>query len=470
MGQNSLDSPDRTHIETAAAGSIDVALDDAFFRALFHSQLGGIAVADLNTFTIIETNELLLEILGRDAEDIVGVPMVWLELTPPEYHELDERAIAQVMEIGRSEPFEKEYLRSDGSRVPVRVSSVVVPGYPDKLIVFVADVTQERAAHERERAIQQRLEIAISAAEQGVWDWDLVTGEMVYSPRAKEIYGLPLDEAVTFEVIRDATHPEDAPNTHALLTRAIDPAIRDRSSYEYRIILPDGGVRWVLAYGEAVFEGPPGAEKAVRYAGTIQDITIRKTAERYQELLIAELNHRVKNTLAVVQSLAHQTFRPERSPAEAVAAYEGRLSALAAAHNLLTRARWEAAAMAEVVAEALGPFCVDRCTYEGPDLRLPPQMAVSLSLAMHELATNAQKYGALSNDRGHVDVRWARSGDRLVLTWSESGGPEVHEPTSTGFGTRMLKRALATDLRGSVDLDYAASGVVCRIDAALPPL
>src|SRR4051794_4629991 len=235
-------------------------LDDSFFRALFHSELGGIAIGDLASATIIEINEVLLDILGCERSDIVGVPSGWIKFTPAEYRHLDEAAIRQVMEEGHSDPFEKEYERPDGSRVPVRVSSAVVPGFPDKLIVFVTDVTDERAAREREQAIQQRLEIAISAANQGIWDFDLVTMTMVYSDRAKEIYGLPPDQPVTYEQIRDATHPDDLPYTSAQLLRAIDPEIRDRSKYEYRIVRPDGTICWALAYGEAVFEGPPGEE------------------------------------------------------------------------------------------------------------------------------------------------------------------------------------------------------------------
>ena len=160
-------------------------LDDAFFRALFHSPLGGICVADLPSATIIEANEVLLQLLGCRRDELVGVPHAWLNFTPPEYQHLDEQALRQVQEEGRSDPFEKEYQRPDGSRVPVRVSSATVAAYPERLIVFVTDISEEKAAHERERAAQQRLQIAISAADQGIWDFDLVTRQMIYSERAK---------------------------------------------------------------------------------------------------------------------------------------------------------------------------------------------------------------------------------------------------------------------------------------------
>jgi PAS domain S-box-containing protein len=439
-------------------------LEDAFFRALFNSELGGIAVADLSSLTIVDINETLLRTLGRAKEEIVGVPNAWMRITPPEFLHLDEKAILQIQSEGHSEPFEKEYFRPDGTRVPVRVSGASVPGYDLKIIIFVTDITAERAAREREETASKRLQIAISAAQQGVWDWDLITGEMVYSDRAKEIYGLSPEEPVRYELVRDATHPEDLPQTSAQLKRAIDPDVRDRSSYEYRILRRDGTVTWALAYGEALFAGPAGDEKAIRYAGTIQDITARKEAERYRELLIAELNHRVKNTLAVVQSLAHQTFSRASAPTEAIPAFEARLTALATAHNLLTRENWDAAALRDVVAEVVVLFSSgEQFQVDGPEVRLPPRQAVSLTLALHELATNAQKYGALRGETGSVTVRWRVIDDRLQLVWTEQGGPEVVSPTRTGFGTRLLKRALAADLGGDVEIDFRPEGLVCNI-------
>lgn len=440
-------------------------LEDAFFRALFNSELGGIAVADLSSLTIVDINETLLRMLGRSKYEIVGIPNAWMRITPPEYIHLDEKAIADVQSVGHSDPFEKEYLRPDGTRVPVRVSAASVPGYDYKIIVFVNDITDERAAREREETASKRLEIAVSAAQQGVWDWDLVTGEMVYSNRAKEIYGLSPEEPVTYDLVRDATHPEDLPNTSAQLRRAIDPAVRDPSSYEYRILHRDGTVTWALAYGEAVFAGSAGDEKAIRYAGTIQDITSRKEAERYRELLIAELNHRVKNTLAVVQSIAHQTFSRASDPKQAIPAFEARLTALAAAHNLLTRESWDAAALRDIVGEVVVLFSSGgQFEVIGPDVRLPPRQAVSLTLALHELATNAQKYGALCSDKGLVTVRWQLTDEAaLQLQWIEQGGPLVSTPTRTGFGTRLLKRALAADLSGDVEIAFRPEGLVCTI-------
>lgn len=191
-------------------------------------------------------------------------------------------------------------------------------------------------------------------------------------------------------------------------------------------------------------------------------------SERHQQLLVGELNHRVKNTLSIVQSLARQTFRGHQSPADAIHAFEARLQALAAAHNLLTKQRWESASMVEIIRTALAPFCDERrCRLDGPDLQLTPQTAVSLALALHELGTNASKYGALSNDDGQVEVTWTSGEGDFLLLWQESGGPPVKAPTSEGFGMRLIKRSLASELRGKVEVEFPRTGVCCRVTGKL---
>jgi PAS domain S-box-containing protein len=445
-------------------------LQDSFYRALFESPVAGIAVADLATFSIIAANNRMLEILGRTREEIENIPKVWLDVTPSEYHALEERTLAQFIEQGRAEPIEKEYLRPDGSRVPVRLTIIRVEGEPDTPIVFVQDLTADRLASSRERDIQKRLEIALSAAHQGVWDYDLVTGEMVYDARAKQIYGFPPDQPVTFDMVRDATPPEDLSHTLAQFERAIDPKTRDRSSYEYRIVRPDGTICWALAHGEAVFEGEGEDARAVRYAGTIQDISARKAAERHQQILIAELNHRVKNMLAIVQAVAHQTFK--QVGGDAADTFYGRLSALSAAHTILTRQSWEAADVGEIASAVLRPHSghEDRIRLSGEaQVRVPPQMAVNLAMALHELATNAAKYGALSSRKGRVDVSWsvAHSEPVLHINWRERDGPAVKPPERVGFGTRMIQRVLASELGGKVKLDFNPGGLECAIEAPL---
>lgn len=204
------------------------------------------------------------------------------------------------------------------------------------------------------------------------------------------------------------------------------------------------------------------------------EIEQRKTAERQQTLLINELNHRVKNTLAIVQGLAQQSFKTDVPTAAARKVFDARLNALAGAHNLLTAKSWETALLSEIVADAVSATAgaqASRVHSSGPEVVLPPQTAVSMAMAVHELSTNAIKYGALSNEVGTITVTWSvdRSGEqaRLALTWIESGGPPVAAPDRRGFGLRMIERGLAAELRGTVTLEFLPEGLRCTIDAPL---
>jgi two-component sensor histidine kinase len=264
--------------------------------------------------------------------------------------------------------------------------------------------------------------------------------------------------------MQDITHPDDLPGNLPLFQEAV----RTGAAFEIekRYVRPNGSSVWVHN-SVAILKDQAG--QLLNTLAVSIDVTERKQSERHLQLLVAELNHRVKNTLAVVQSLAHQTFRPGRPPEEAIAAYEGRLAALAGAHNLLTSNNWEVSPLSDVVSAALRPFCANRCRMAGPQVLIPPRVAVSLTLALHELATNAEKYGAFACASGVVEIEWAVLPEReLELRWTERGGQSVQPPTSTGFGMRLLKKALATDLEGSVQVDFHPEGLVCRVNAHLP--
>ena len=205
-------------------------------------------------------------------------------------------------------------------------------------------------------------------------------------------------------------------------------------------------------------------------AVVFRDVTDRKRVEEDRELLINELNHRVKNTLATVQSVARQTLTGRGVPAAVQRGFEARLQALGNVHTLLTEQNWEGAGLRELVEMSLGPHgAAERRHFsiEGPDFRLRPKSAVALSMAMHELGTNAAKYGALSAAAGRVDVAWRVDGTQFHFGWRESGGPPVKPPTRRGFGSRLIERGLAAELRGKVKIEYRPEGVVCSIEAPL---
>jgi PAS domain S-box-containing protein len=283
------------------------------------------------------------------------------------------------------------------------------------------------------------------------------------NPSAAEAIGLPRDEVVGTR-IADYISAEDYRRTSGMLEQKLHQGGTTR--YDMQVQSRTGeDLFWEINSGLTYDT----AGHAIGLHIIARDATERRRWEHHQKLLVAELNHRVKNSLAVVQSLARQTFSVDRNPADAIGAFEGRLTALAHAHNLLTRANWESASMSDLVNDALAPFCTgERCRIDGPELRIPPQTAVSLALALHELATNAAKYGALSGEGGSISVTWSADGGQLAFDWRERGGPPVKPPATTGFGSRMIRRALAIDLGGQVRLDFEPDGVCCSIRAPLP--
>lgn len=202
------------------------------------------------------------------------------------------------------------------------------------------------------------------------------------------------------------------------------------------------------------------------------DISERKQAERHRELLINELNHRVKNTLSIVQGLASQTFRGTSAPAEMRDKFEERLAALAAAHNLLTQSNWEQASVEELASQVIAATCgyIDQIKTTGPSVTFGPKQAVTFAMALHELCTNALKYGALSSEQGRVDLSWNLSaGERplFTLVWREFGGPQVEKVREKGFGSSMIEQALAQEFDGEVTMEFRAEGLVCTMNGTL---
>ncbi|WP_264046976.1 sensor histidine kinase [Methylobacterium flocculans] len=203
-------------------------------------------------------------------------------------------------------------------------------------------------------------------------------------------------------------------------------------------------------------------------------LAAEKRSADHQRLLIDELNHRVKNTLATVQSIATQTLRNAATTEDARDALETRLLALSRAHDVLTRENWEGADLSDIIAQAIAPYDPQdggRFRVGGPDVRLLPRTALALAMALQELATNAVKYGALSSPAGHVEIAWTMGADdpkpRLNLRWSEKGGPTVVMPKRRGFGSRLIERNLARDLDGKVEIAFVPQGVTCTVNAPL---
>ena len=309
---------------------------------------------------------------------------------------------------------------------------------------------------------------ALNAGELGSWTRDLRTGEVRASELFRLHHGLaadaPADTAADF--LRQL-HPSDR---DALVWR-MEGVIAECGALEaeYRTLMPDGSTRWLLirchAYGDET--GVP-----IRVAGVSMDVTARKTADEGQRLLLDELNHRVKNTLSAVQSIALQTGRSVDTPQAFETAFVARINALARVHDLLTEAAWQGASLSDVVGRTLAPYegagRAIRTPESAPEVLLGPNAAVTLAMAFHELATNAAKYGALSCCGGEVGIDWRPldigDGETLLeIAWIEDGGPPVSPPERRGFGTQFVQRALAREFDGVVSLQFARGGLNCRM-------
>lgn len=324
----------------------------------------------------------------------------------------------------------------------------------------------ERARTEAQlREAQQRQKMAADAAGLGVCEWIIAEDRAIWDDeRIYEIFGQPPDAGPIGlqQFMREFIHPGD----RASFPAALDAGMRTGTlRTACRIIrASDGQCRWVEFTGR--FERDV-AGRSERFVGFVADITERKQAEEHQNMLMAELDHRVKNILAVVQSIAHLSLGRGAGP-DAPDRLVGRITALAQSHSLLAGSRWEGASFRALVEGAIAPYRgaeADRVVTAGPDFQVTPKAAQTLSLALHELFTNAAKYGALSCPQGRVRAEWHMTGDRLVFTWREQGGPLIEVPPARkGFGSLLIERTLSAELAGEVVLDYARDGLRAVID------
>ena len=321
-----------------------------------------------------------------------------------------------------------------------------------------------RALEEQKRSF----DMAMAASKMGTWRYTLADNICIYDENAQALYGLTDPRFLHDEEgVKDKFHPDDMALMWERVGKALDPTGDGRYDVEYRVKQLDGSWRWLSAWGLVEFEGEGDDRKPVAITGASRDLTEKKTAEELQTLLLNELNHRVKNTLATVQAITAQTLKNADDLPSARAALDERICSMAKAHDLLRSRDWTGADLAEIVARALGAFTSAQIDVTGPSTEVSARHALALSMALHELATNATKYGALSVSTGRVDLRWEVDDGLLRLDWRESGGPTVSHPARKGFGSRLLERLLVQDLGGEIVLDYASTGLRFGISASL---
>lgn len=402
----------------------------------------------------------------------------WAQSVAPDLANLLAPAIAAALRGERSQ-FEQAVPDLAGDRRDVRLTIDPRGPSPDAVtgaVVALYDLTetlaQDRAARENEARLAH-LNAVIPCV---IYIHDVSVGVPVRAGgQGGAILGYDAGEvAAGGEDLRNRmVHPDDVAAFQARLGelgRLPDGEVRE---LEFRALRKAGGYRWVLDRC-AVFERDASGRVTKTISAAI-DIDDRKRSDARRSLLINELNHRVKNTLAAVQSIARQTLTSRSTPEQALERFTSRLVALSAAHDVLTRESWEGAGLREVLQGALRPFetrADERIHAEGPDIRLGAKTVLGLSMALHELATNAVKYGALSVEGGHVDLTWSLmdgAPPRAELIWRERGGPAVAPPSHSGFGVRLLSRGLRGELGGAAVLDYRPEGLVCRIEIHLDP-
>ncbi len=325
----------------------------------------------------------------------------------------------------------------------------------------VAERTAELGASTRQLRQSERLRsLALAAGQMGSWEWNVARGSTVWDQGQCEIFGVDRSTFVpTLDSVRPLINPED----FELLARAFRKVAQNANTFqtEFRVLRANGDVRWCTGTAAASFDE---RGHLIWLSGVTADITERKRAEERQILLAEEVDHRARNVVAVVQSIMRLTRAD--SIDEYIGALDGRIGALSNAHRLLASSRWEGADLTRLVEEEFAPYRAEgneRVSMRGPIVLLPPATAQTIALALHELATNAAKYGALSTDAGRVDLTWRAEPDKLELVWAESGGPEIIPPSRRGYGSRAIVAGIERQLGGLVTFDWQVSGLRCTL-------
>jgi len=372
--------------------------------------------------------------------------------------------------------------RQDQSRVPATVNAAPLRDAQGKIIGAVASYQEvcertasgeARQAEQALRESQQRLAATFEHAGIGIAEID-ATGRLL---RINEAYcsitGYSRAELLCMS-FHNLTHPEDRPQEVGLFLQQVEGRL-DRYALEKRNICKNGTERWVAISSSAVRAADGTFLYSVRI---LRDITARKQAQERQHMLMGELNHRIKNILATVQSLAYRTIRKASDPATFYEKFQGRLMALSKAHSLLTRTQWQGATLRDIIEEQALPFREgkgQRIQLSGEAVELSSDQAVVLGMVFHELLTNAVKHGSLSGATGRVKINWESRDDIqpgqtwLKLCWHEEGGAAIQPPQHQGFGSVFIERSVRDQLSGNARLSFEPSGLVCLIEIPLHP-
>lgn len=423
---------------------------------------------------IVRTNRRAVELWGRPARLLDPANRFCgsfrIESLDGEYPPEQSPMARAVLHGETFEGTEAVVENPDGKRWVARVQVAPLRDRAGRIVGAINcfdDISQEHEVRLALERHQRTFDLAMAASQMGTWRYTLADNICTYDENAQRLYGLTKARFLHDEQgVKDKFHPDDLDLMWSRVTRALDPEGDGRYDVEYRVKQLDSSWRWLSAWGTVEFEGHGPNRKPVAISGASRDLSELKKSEELQRLLLNELNHRVKNTLATVQAIVSYTLHRATDLPSAHEKLNQRIGSLARVHDLLTMRNWTGADLRDVVQRALDPFAPPQLDISGPSVEISSGHALALSLGLHELATNAAKYGALSRPDGRVQVHWGSASGQLNLKWHESGGPPVTPPARRGFGSRLLENAIARDL-GHTKLEFMPEGVRCEFSVVV---
>jgi PAS domain S-box-containing protein len=403
--------------------------------------------------TITSWNKGAERLFGYLAEEAIGKSVTIL--IPPDRHYEEDRILKLIRRGERIEHYETVRRRKDGSLVDISLTISPLRGAEGK-VVGASKVARDITERKRERELLRRQADLLDQSHDAIFTWKIGGGIVYWSKGAERLYNYTAEEAIgrsSHELLRTRS---------PVPMQEIELQIAREGSWYGELTHTTCDGRTVVVESRLV---------RVQYSGeaytleTNRDITERKAHEQHVDLLTREAEHRAKNLLANVGAMVQ--LSQADTPDGLKKAIGGRIAALASVHSLFAQSRWTGAELGTLVKQELSPYSGERevrTRIDGPAVMLKPDAAQAVAVALHELATNAAKYGSLSVVKGHVRVEWLHSADgQLVLRWTEAGGPPVDPPTRTGFGTNMIETMIRGGAKGEVRLDWRVEGLACEI-------
>lgn len=444
------------------------AAEDSFRHLVEHSPFGVYAVdADFRLVLVSDGAKSVFSnvkpLIGRDFAEVLRI--LWPEPFASEVIDKFHHTLISGVPFHSPSTIERRDDTGDIESYDWKIERVMLPDGRLGVVCHFYDLS-ERARYEMNlQQSEQRLNIALDAARAGPWQLDFGSREFTLSDRAARLIGMQHGDRVPLNNLLASIESLDIPKARLAIENCFESGTPFSS--EFKVVELDGSERWLLAQAE-LHE----SDNARELVGLLQDITERKHFEQKTRLLMAEVNHRSKNLLAVIQSVVRQTARGG-NPESIADRVIGRISALAANQDLLVKNDWQGINVEDLLVQQLAHFrelLGNRITLAGPSLRLSPAAAQGLGMAIHELATNASKYGALSCSNGHVKIGWneIKQPERMfTIKWQEMNGPRVSPPTRMGFGYTVIVNMAEASVQGKAEMKYPETGVVWELTAPL---